>query len=64
MFSLYHYCAVWVKDGNLHHAGGVVKSPEPVCFANYDAFVDAVRKQVGEQVITLTSLTYLAQESE
>lgn len=48
----------------MHHAGGVVSSPEPVCFKNYGDFVDAVRKQVGEQTITLTSLSYLGQEAE
>lgn len=64
MLNLYHYCASWNEDGQIKLSAGVVRSPDAVCFQNYGDFVAAVSREVGQESITLTSLTYLGQEVE
>lgn len=62
MKHLYHYCASWMKDGQMSVQGGVMTSPDTICFANYGDFVAAVSRDIGQERITITSLSFLGTE--
>jgi hypothetical protein len=62
MKHLYHYCASWMQDGSIASQGGVMTSPDTICFANYPQFVAAVAREVGQEGITIVSLSFLGTE--
>jgi hypothetical protein len=62
MKYLYHYCATWIEEAKLCTRGGVMISPDTVCFANYGDFVAAIAREIGQEQIVITSLSYLGSE--
>lgn len=62
MKHLYHYCAVWDEEDKKCQGGGVMLSPDTVCFANYGEFVAVIARELKQEKIVITSLSYLGSE--